>query len=79
MVTSVVSSPDPTPNRRRGAGACFLGLADLAYLNSVAPIRVAPCICGLYVISYHVILHYSQLLLLVRVVDALLCQNDALS
>ena len=29
--------------------------------------------------DYHVILHHSSLLLLVRAVDALLCQNDALS
>ena len=37
--------PDPTPKRRKGSGThrVLLGLADLACLNSVAPIRVAPC------------------------------------
>ena len=49
-LTYIVLFPDPTP---KGKGLvhieCFLDLADLACLNSVAPIRVAPC-------SLHVII-----------------------
>ena len=49
-----VLSPDPTPKRGKGLIHIerFLGLADVAFLNSVAPIRFTPC--GLHVtIMWH--------------------------
>ena len=41
----IVSSPDPAPKREKGLVYIepFLGPDDVAFLNSVAPIRVAPC------------------------------------
>ena len=53
----------------------FLGLADVAFLNSVAPITFTPS--GLHVIIMTPC--YSHLLLYVRAVDVLPCQNDVLS
>ena len=69
----VVLSPDPTPKRRKGSGthqalswACWCGISEFC--------RAMWLTC-----DYHVIPGYSQLLLHVRAVDALLCQYDALS
>ena len=65
----------PPPNGGKGLVHIehFLGLADLACLNSVAPMSSAM----LLTYDYNVILHHCSLLLVMRVVDTLLCQNDA--
>ena len=76
--TKLVSCPDPTPKRRKGSGthqalfgSYWLGMSEFCRTNQS---------CAMWLTcDYHVIPHYSQLLLLVRAVDALLCQNDALS
>ena len=62
----------------RGKGSVhikhFLGLADLSEFCRTNQGRAMWLIC-----DYHMILHYSLLLLLMRAVDALPCQNDTLS
>ena len=78
LASSLVSFPDPAPKEGKGLVYIerFLGLDDVSVLNSVAPIRFM--LCGLHVIiMWHLpIAVYSAR---VRVVDALPCQNDALS
>ena len=78
LLYAVVSCPHPTPKRRKGSGthqalfgSCWLGMSEFCCTNQS---------CAMWLIcDYNVILHYSQLLLLMRAVDALLCQSDALS
>ena len=76
LLGNTVSCPDPTLMRKVWYHMKhFLGLVDLAYQNSVAPIRFTPC--GLHVIiMWH---RTSHLLLHVRAAHVVPCLNDALS
>ena len=78
ILYAVVSCPDPTPKRRKGSGthqalfgSCWLGMSEFCCTNQS---RAMWLTC-----DSHVIPHYSLLVLLVRALDALLCQNDTLS
>ena len=77
----IVSFPDPTLKEEKGLVYIerFLGLDDVSFLNTRAPIRFTACgTCISVIIMWHwaiAILYHMR----VRAVDALPCQNDVLS
>ena len=78
VYAGLVSFPDPALKEGKGLVHIkrFLGLDDISVRNSSAPIRFMPCGLHVIIMWHRPIAVYSTR---VRAVDALPCQNDALS